>query len=75
MPKYYIDKKSDSNIESVIHREGCKCLKAENKDLLGCFSNYYDAVEIAKIQGYLPALDCDYCSSEYIYRKYAKHKR
>ena len=65
MPKYYIDKKSNSDTEVVIHREGCKYLKVNNKNLLGCFSNYYDAVEIAKIQGYRPTSDCDYCTAKY----------
>ena len=74
MPKYYIEKKSDSDVEAVIHREGCKSLKDDSKDFLGCFSNYYDAVEIAKIRGYVPTSDCDYCSSEFIYRKYSKNK-
>ncbi|MBW1616434.1 MAG: hypothetical protein JRJ49_07880 [Deltaproteobacteria bacterium] len=74
MPKYYINKKSDSDIESIIHREGCKSLKADSKELLGYFSNYYDAVEIAKIRGYMPASDCEHCSSEYYYRKAANKK-
>lgn len=64
MTKYYVNKNSQKNGDHEVHKTGCTYMPlAENRTLLGEFSNCTDAVKKAK-DFYLQVNGCYYCSNE-----------
>ena len=64
MSKYYIVRQADTD-DTALHREDCEHLPKDKKVFLGCFANYYDAMEIAVRNNYKLKSECNCCSSGY----------
>ncbi len=64
MPRYYVNRNTQSNGDHEVHQTGCSWLpKPENRIFLGVFDNCKGAVREAK-KYYSQVNGCYYCSNE-----------